>query len=278
MSQLFAEVNGIKICYEINGPEDGEPIFLVHGFGSKKETWVAQVPMLSKNYKVITFDNRGAGKSDRPQQIYTMEVFADDIAALMDYLDVKKARAIIGWSLGGMIVQHFLLKYQERVESAALLFTNYKGAGGEHYKKHRHEGLDLLKKDPSAYFWQSAIMNFHQKFRKEMAKNPKKKFFGLWSAEDQIKENTINPPTHEDIDNQATALETHNTLDKLHEIKIPVLLIAGSHDRLCPLSTMKEMDQQLPNSTLNVIERAGHGAPHSRAPEVNKIIMDSLNS
>ncbi|TFG14396.1 MAG: alpha/beta hydrolase [Promethearchaeota archaeon] len=278
MKEFFAEVNGIKICYQIHGSEDGDPVILVHGFGSKKETWIAQISDLSEKYKVISFDNRGAGKSERPNETCTMDMFADDIIGLMDFLDIKKAKAIIGWSLGGMIVQHFLLKYQERVEKAALLLTNYKGVGGHLYAKHRHEGLELLKKDPEAYFWEGAIMSFHQKFRKQMEKDPKKKFYGLWSVEDQIRENTINPPPHNDIDNQAAALETHNTLDRLHEIKIPTLLIAGSHDRLCPKSTMEEMAQRLSNCTLKVMAKAGHGAPHSRAPEVNRIIMDFLKT
>jgi pimeloyl-ACP methyl ester carboxylesterase len=276
MSELFAVVNGIKICYQIHGPKEIEPIILVHGFGSKKETWIAQIPSLSKYYRVISFDNRGAGKSDRPNHPYTMEILADDIAGLMDYLKIKKAKAVIGWSLGGMIVQHFLLKYQERVEKAVLLLTNYKGVGGELYKKNWLEGLELLKKDPEAYFWEGARLNFHHEFRKEMELNPKKKFYGCWSVEDLIREKTINPPTSSDIENQAAALETHNTLDRLHEIRVPTLLIAASHDRLCPKITMEEMNQKIPNSTLMVIQRAGHEAPHSNAPEVNKMIIEFL--
>ncbi|MHA1291967.1 MAG: alpha/beta fold hydrolase [Promethearchaeota archaeon] len=274
MTELYAEVRGIKLCYEIHG--NGEPIILVHGFGAKKETWVAQVPELSKKFKVIIFDNRGAGKSDRPNEPYTMETFADDIAGLMDYLKLNKVKALIGWSLGGMIVQHFAIKYPERAEKIILLFTNYKGVGGELYKKMRIEEEKLKKSDPAKAFWQSARMGYYQKFRKEMEANPKKKFYGLWSAEDLIKESVIDPPTAQDIENQAAALETHNTLEKLNEIKNPVLLIAASHDRLTPKLTMQEMHNKIPNSTFKVIEKAGHGAPLSRAPEVNQFIIEFL--
>ena len=96
----FADVNGIKICYEIHG--DGYPVILVHGFGSKKEAWVAQTSPLAEYFKVITFDNRGAGKSDRPDGPYTMEIYADDIRGLMDFLKIEKAH-VLGWSLGGML-------------------------------------------------------------------------------------------------------------------------------------------------------------------------------
>ena len=73
MSDLFAEnINGIKICYEIKG--EGEPVLLVHGFSDRKEHWRAQFGDLSGHFKVIRFDNRGAGKSERPNGVYTMEL------------------------------------------------------------------------------------------------------------------------------------------------------------------------------------------------------------
>jgi pimeloyl-ACP methyl ester carboxylesterase len=109
-----------------------------------------------------------------------------------------------------------------------------------------------------------------------MEANPSKKFYNIWSVEDLIKESTINPPTHEDIDNQAAALQDHNTLELLSEIKSPTFLIAATHDRLCPKSTMEEMHRRIPNSSFEVIDKAGHSAPLSRAPEVNKLILNFL--
>jgi len=104
--------------------------------------------------------------------------------------------------------------------------------------------------------------------------NPEKKFHGLWSVEDLIKINSIDPPTHQDIDNQAAAIANHHTLEKLSFIKVPVLLLAASHDRLCPKSTMLEMHERLPHSIFKVIQNAGHSAPLSNAPEVNEILLD----
>jgi 3-oxoadipate enol-lactonase len=72
MTELFAEINGIKLCYEIKG--EGEPVLLIHGFGDRKEHWRGQFDHLSKYFKTIRLDNRGAGKSDRPDMEYTMEI------------------------------------------------------------------------------------------------------------------------------------------------------------------------------------------------------------
>jgi len=278
MTELFATVNGIKICYEIKG--EGYPVILVHGFGAKKSDWIAQFGPLSEKFKVIRFDNRGAGKSDRPKTPYTMEVFADDIKGLMDDLKIKKAH-IIGWSLGGMIVQNFILNYPDYVNKVVLINTNYgfpDEQGPTVYKQMRLDGLEQLKKDPVKKFWDGTITGYHRTFRKEMEANPKKKFYDLWSVEDLINESIIDPGTPEDIEAQAKALMTHNTFERLEEIKNGTLLLTASHDRLTPKSVMIEIHERIPNSILKVIDKAGHGAPLSRAPEVNEMIIDFLEA
>ena len=114
----FADVNGIKICYEIQGK--GDPVILVHGFGVKKEVWMCQYGPLSEKFKVIRFDNRGAGESDHPDELFTMEMLAEDIRGLMDALNLEKAH-IVAWSLGGMIAQHFAIKYPDRINKLILI-------------------------------------------------------------------------------------------------------------------------------------------------------------
>lgn len=276
----FADINGIKICYEIYGSDNNIPIILIHGFGAKKEIWNSQVGSLSKKFKVITFDIRGSGKSDRPNKPYTMEMFADDIKGLMDYLHLKKVH-LIGRSLGGMIAQHFALKYPECLNKLVLITTNPgmpDEQGAEILKESYIEGLKRLKEDPVKEFWQKARVLYYQKFRKQMEANPKKRFHGIWSVEDLIRESTIDPPTPQDIQNRAHAIAKHNTLERLSEIKNKTLLLAASHDRLTLKSSMIEMHKRIPNSTLKIIEKVGHFMTLSRAPEINKIIIDFLEN
>jgi pimeloyl-ACP methyl ester carboxylesterase len=278
MTDLFASINGIKICYEIKG--EGSPVILIHGFGAKKESWIAQFKPLSEKFKTIRMDNRGSGKSDRPKGDYTMEVFADDIKGLLDYLQIKKTH-IIGWSVGGMIVQNFVLKYPECVNKVVLINTNYgtpDEQGPEVYKKMRLDALEKIKADPVKAFWEGTRVSYHRDFRKEMESNPNKKFYDLWTVEDLIQETVIDPPTPQDIINTANAMLTHNTFERLNQIKNETLLIAASHDRITPKSVMVEMDEVIPNTTLKVIDKAGHSSPRSRAPEVNKMIIDFLET
>lgn len=278
MTEKFANTNGIKICYSDHG--DGFPIILIHGIGAKKETWIAQLKALSNKYKVIAIDVRGTGKSDRPNILYTMEMLADDIKGLMDYLKIEKAH-IAGRSMGGMIAQHFALKYPKQVEKLILITTSSgfpDEEGVELMIKGRIEEIKDIRTNPEQSFWRKARMLFHQKFRKEMEANPKKKFFGIWSVDDLIKEDSIDPPTAQDLINQGHAIKKHNTSERLIEIKNNTLLLAASHDRLTSKSGMEDMSRKIPKSTLKVIDRAGHYNHLSNAPEFNQIILDFLES
>ena len=277
MPESYVNVNGLKICYEING--NGYPVLLVHALGNKKERWIAQVPVLSKKYKVISFDNRGAGKSERPDLPYTMDMYADDIKGLLDSLKIEKAH-IIGSALGGMIAISFTLKYSSMVNKLILINTPTDipdENGVEMLKKSALEELERLKIDPKDAFWQKVRINYHRDFRKQLQQYPDKKFYGLWSVQDIIREKVTNPPRPQDIQNQIHAIKNFKSLERLKEIKNNTLLIASSHSRLHPKSVMLEMRKRIPNSVVKVIEKAGDNVELSRAPEINQLIIEFLS-
>lgn len=276
MTEAFADANGIKICYKSEG--EGYPVILIHGFGSKKESFMGQIPILSKRFRVIAFDGRGSGKSDRPNFPYTMEMFADDIKGLMDYLSIKKTH-MVGLSLGGMIASNFILKYPQCVDKLVLINSLPKipeQFDPEPYIQTRIQGLEYRKKEPVKAFWQSTQFGFHPKFREEMKANPKKKFHGLWSVEDLIEYYMTDPPTPQDIRNIASSFKTHFASNRLHEIKHKTLLLTASHDALVPKARMLEIHKTVPNSTFKIIEGAAHESPKSKAPEINEAIIEFL--
>jgi pimeloyl-ACP methyl ester carboxylesterase len=283
MTDLFAEVNGIKLCYDIHG--EGEPVVLVHGFSDRKEHWRAQVGELSKHFKVIRLDNRGAGKSDRPEGDYSMKIYASDIAGLLNVLGIEKTH-IVGHSLGGMIVQNFLIYFPDKAKKAILINTipgitppgvpNEKGI--KMYAESAVNNIQLLKEDPLDNFLKNAKRSYSRKFYKKMVENPDKKFHGIWSVKDLVKEKTEYGPTNEDIIHQAEALKTHNVYEKLPNIETEVLVIAAEKDKTCPLTMNKKIHELLPNSKLVVIENAGHQSILEFPSIINKHIINFLET
>jgi len=278
MSELFVKINNIHLCYEMRG--NGEPLFLIHGFGSKKEVFIGQFQVLSQKYKVIRLDNRGSGKSDRPDIPYSMDMFVEDIKALMDFLDIKKAH-FLGYSLGGMIVQNFIIKYPERVNKLILINTvpkvEYSDEEIKQYIESKIANYEVKINDPVRAFFEGAEGGYTPEFIEFMKKNPNKKIHNLFTAEDLIKDSSINPTRPRDYLNQATALRQHDVIDKLSSINHKTLIICASDDMVTPKLLSRLMNDKIPRSTL--IEIKGmHSTPKENAPEINNYILDFLSN
>lgn len=281
MSEQFVEVNGIKVCYKITG--EGEPLVLIHGFGSKKEVYIGQVPVLSKDgFKVITFDNRGSGKSthsDEHSEPFTAEMMATDTKELLDHLGIDKAH-ILGYSLGGMIAQMFALMYPERVDKLILVATTpdfpANESGIKMYKDGKIQRYHNLMEDPVKTFWDNATPGFTRQFKKELLADQKKKIHGLFSAEDLIEIDKQNPSNPHDIEKSGEFLKQFDVYEQLPEIKHETLIIAAGKDKTLPKMLSEKIHEKIPNSKLVVVDRCGHGFVQEKAPEVNKAILEFL--
>ncbi|MFX0010104.1 MAG: alpha/beta fold hydrolase [Candidatus Hermodarchaeota archaeon] len=278
MREEFAVVNGVKVCYQLEGK--GYPLVLIHGFGSKKESFMAQVPILSQKFRVLTYDARGAGKSQRPNMPYTMEMFADDLKMLLNHLNIKKTH-ILGLSMGGMVALTFIIKYPDTVNKLILINTLGKFPDGfdpEAYIQSKIKSLEAMKQNPEKSFWDSTQFGFHPKFRRKMREHLGVKFYGLWSTEDLIEYYQTNPATAQDIRNLASSFRTYDAYQRIHEIKHKTLLLTASHDKLVPKDKVFELHKMMPNSILKIIDQAGHESSKEKAPEVNESIISFLES
>jgi pimeloyl-ACP methyl ester carboxylesterase len=113
-------IRDIVTYYEEAGA--GEPLILIMGFTGDLQAWAFQVPELSKHFRVITFDNRGAGRTSAPDRPYSIAGMAEDTAALMDALGVAKAH-VLGFSMGGYIAQSLALAHPDMIDRLILLST-----------------------------------------------------------------------------------------------------------------------------------------------------------
>jgi len=140
------KVNDIQIYYEVHG--EGFPLIMIMGLGANLDWWDPRlIQELSKKFKLVTFDNRGVGRTDISDRKYTIELFANDTAGLMDALGISRAH-VFGVSMGGMIAQELALNYPKKVEKLVLCSTN---CGGKKSVLASQEILEMLKADRSAF-------------------------------------------------------------------------------------------------------------------------------
>jgi len=116
----MVKINDINMYYEVRG--DGEPLVLIAGLGTDLTIYEPIIKRLSQKYQVLAFDNRGVGRTDKPDMPYSMEMMADDTAGLMEQVGIKPAH-IIGISMGGRIAMALALQHPELVKSLVLTST-----------------------------------------------------------------------------------------------------------------------------------------------------------
>jgi 3-oxoadipate enol-lactonase len=118
----YVKVNDIQMYYEIQG--EGEPLLLIVGLGTDISEWEGIIHWLAQTYKVLAFDNRGAGRTDKPDTPYSIEMMADDTAGIMQTLGIQQAH-ILGISMGGRIALALALRHAKSVKKLVLVSTYF---------------------------------------------------------------------------------------------------------------------------------------------------------
>ena len=242
------EVRDLSVCCELTG--EGYPLVLIMGFSANMDWWDPElVDDLSKKFRVLAFDNRGAGRTVTPDEgEFTIELLADDTVALIDALAIEKAH-IVGMSMGGMIAQELALKYPEKVDKLVLGCTN---CGGEQSVPPSQEVLQTMM-DRSGGVESICQRTIEVMLPKEYLKaNP--------DQMEILKERFMRAPcTDANSLRQVTAILGHNTYDRLPEIKASTLVATGTADILIPPENSRILADRIPGAKLVEYEGAGHG-------------------
>ena len=242
-------VNGINIYYEDHGK--GEPLVLVQGFGGGHQGWFFQVPDFKKRFRVITFDNRGMGKTDRSLAPYTVRTMADDVIGLMDYLGIDQAH-ILGLSLGGMVAQEIAITYPGRVKKLVLgsTFSSHavRDTGPESGKDtgvhNKPAGKDYSNMKLDALMVPVVAAAFNRTHYRMI--------FTL-----MLKLGT-RPVAINNYLEQINAMRDYSTADRLHLIKAQTLVITGTGDRLVQPGNSDLLAAAIPGAKLVKVEGGSH--------------------
>ncbi|MDA9804516.1 alpha/beta hydrolase [Gammaproteobacteria bacterium] len=275
----YAENNGVKIFYRDYGPEEANPILLVHGLGAQLVHWPEHlIEFLIKNgLRPITFDNRDSGLSsrfsDKPSIVlgylryffrfpikpeYSLNDMARDGINLLNHLDIDKAH-ILGTSMGGMISQILCAKYPQRVKTYTLIASTASVPGP-------FNGASKEVRDMMVSRSKSTNPSMDEVYQREL------KWVGLIGMEGKeidtpkFKEDTINNYNRiKDIKDgfgyarQLIAiLSSKNRIKKVKSIQAKTLIIHGEQDPVLRAENSRFMHKLIPNSDLVIIENMRH--------------------
>jgi pimeloyl-ACP methyl ester carboxylesterase len=237
----LAPVNDIQMYYEIHG--DGTPLILLHGGLGNTNSWENQIPILSRQYKVIAVDSRGHGRSTFSEQQIGYALMASDVIALMDKLGIKKAH-ILGWSDGGIIGLDLAIKHPERLNKVIAYGANYNPSGMRTDIGENKRIKDYLEKAAKDYQALSPNPTRWEAFQKNIGH--------MWESEPNF------------------------TAEQLRSITVPTLILDGDYDEDIYTEHTKDLANLIPRAELILIAGTGHFAPLEKREEFNRIVLEFL--
>ena len=243
---MKAKVNDFEMYYEDIG--EGPPLVLIHGMGGDSSEWSLLTPELSKEVRCIAVDLRGHGKSEKPDQPYTQDMFADDVAALLDALGVDKAY-ICGLSMGGFVALKMALNHPKKVrgliliDTAARMPTKSIEVGARWAKIFAEKGLE-------AYIEAEIRDIFHPMFARRH-----KDMVNLFAESMKTRDASTIARIQQGYLKSPLAIE-----NDIKKIKVPTLIIHGREDEVVPVEEAEFMHRQIPNSQIAIIPFSGHAA------------------
>jgi len=261
----WADRAGARLYWESTG--EGEPVLLIMGLGMNATGWWRTIPVLSQGLRVIAFDNRGVGRSDRPPGPYSVAQMADDAVAVLDAAGAATAH-VYGASLGGMIAQEVALRHPDRVTRLVLGATT---SGGE---------LAVAADEQArAFFARRAVMSAEEAVWASVPYNygpGTRTDSGQRIAEDIVQRLRF-PIEAEPYTAQLTAALGHDTSARLADIRQPTLVVHGELDVMVPPQNGRLLSERLPDARLHLVPGAGH-LYFTDAPDAEEQVLRFLSA
>ena len=263
-----AKVNGISLYYKVQG--EGEPLILIMGFSGRHEAWFCQTRDFKRYYRVVTFDGRGVGNSEKASGSYTIRTMADDIIGLMNHLEIDRAH-ILGTSMGGIVAQEIAINYPARVRKLVLGSTYAGGDEMSDVSSEIQKALGLGEDFTEADIRSVDIMKFMSTVT---ALSFNKRLYRLILV--PLSKRYARSIGFEELMGQFEASATCNTLDSLHNIEAPTLVITGTRDRVVPPVSSEVIAGRIPGAKLVKIDGGSHAIHMEMRGRFNKEVLDFL--
>jgi pimeloyl-ACP methyl ester carboxylesterase len=244
---LIAKNKDVEIYYEILGTKT-PPILMIEGIGYSSWMWFKQKMDLAPKRQMVTFDNRGVGKSSSPAGAYTMKDMAEDMHAVVENAGIEKMY-VLGVSMGGMIAQEYYFSHGERVSGLILSNTNY----GKGSVLPSQEVLKILSTSSSGQFnYEGLVGRMKPATSKHFSEEKKEEFDELVYAR------LANGDDARGYMGQLYAVAGFDSHERLAQIQAPTLIITADEDIVVPPENATELHRRIPRSKLLVFKGAGH--------------------
>jgi 3-oxoadipate enol-lactonase len=252
-----------RLHWETSGR--GEPVLLIMGLGLSGGAWWRTVPVLARRLQVITFDNRGVGRSSAFSYAYTTDAMADDAVTVLDAVGVERTH-VYGISLGGMVAQALALRHPDRVRSLVLGATSPGGPRAERPSP-----------DVTAFFRRRLHMAPEEAVRASIPINygPRCRAEHADRIEEDVAQRLSHPFSERAYRAQVFAAAWHNAYGSLPRIAVPTLVVHGGLDQLIPVANAHLIAGRIPGAQLRVLPDAGHLYP-TEEPEADRAIARFL--
>ena len=255
----YVMVGDIKVAYQEYSA--GEPLLMIMGYGSTMDIWPGDlISKMSEDYQVIIFDNRGMGETTTGTKEFSIELFAEDSAGLLDALQISKAN-VVGWSMGSYIAQELALNFPAKVDKLVLYGSTF---GGKQEVDPTPQTLAVLN-DYSGTPQQIGERFFRLLFPAEfLEKNPE-----FYKTFPQPKEHS----SPENMGRQSLAIQNWpGSSGRIDKTKIKTLLLCGTEDVIVPPQNSVALAQAIPDSWLIQVTGAGHGLMYQNTKKMVEIL------
>ncbi len=285
----FLDINDYHIYYTTDGPIDGPPVLLLHGFLGSVIDWTNTIPALAEaGYHVIAYDRPPFGISDKRTDLcYTAKCMSELTAGLMDALDIQKA-VLIGHSAGGLVASDFALRYPERVEKLVLV----SGAVGLNEADYGEQGSpdsfsDMFTRfgnvDPDSPLAQGLIRTiFNSAFAENLLSEAR--------ADDSRIDRELLEKRGRGLKvkgweggllafvRDASSPDSQIDLEQLTTVQTPTLLVWGEQDRIVPVSVGERLHDLFPNDTWISYADVGHMVMDEHTEQFNADLLGFLTT
>ena len=252
----------LHVCDEGSGP----PLLLVHGFPLDHQMWQQQISYFSRSFRVIAPDLRGFGKSGELNGVWTMQQFAEDLAAVLTAMQETRPVVFCGLSMGGYIAWQFVQRYPERV-AKLIVCDSLATADAPDYAQTRLTIANRLEQEGTNAFLVESMLP--RLFGETLVKTAP-----TWVRDTEAIMRGTSP--HTCAAAQRGMSQRPDMSGFLPSIQVPSLILCGEHDIISPPEKMRTIAQAISGATYVEIAQAGHMAPLEKPDEVNRAIEEFL--